>query len=255
MMFDFIRATPKKRSVKIKNKSGVIFHNLSGTKKLLFNLGTTILFVSISFFIYLYQPLFMSWKNYKQISHQPDKQIATENGIILTPIPTSTAIPTPTVAVVKEEIIEVEKNNDFKIEIPKIGAKADIISEVSPTDKDQYLKVLENNKIAHSSFSALPGNGKGSTTYLFAHSTQQSIQTVRKNSVFYLLGELGEKDNILVNYRGQNIEYKVYMKKIITAKESEYLTFTDPTKEVLILQTCWPIGTNWKRLLVFAERI
>lgn len=114
---------------------------------------------------------------------------------------------------------------------------------------------MESNKIAHSNYSALPGNGKGSTTYLFAHSTQQSIQTVRKNSVFYLLGELGENDKILINYQGTNIEYKVYMKKVISANESEYLTYSDANREVLILQTCWPLGTNWKRLLVFAERI
>ena len=43
--------------------------------------------------------------------------------------------------------------------------------------------------------------------------------------------------------------------KIVTAKEFEYLTYSDSNKEVLILQTCWPIGTNWKRLLVFAQRL
>lgn len=244
-MFDFIRANPKKRSVRIKNKSGVIFHNLGGLKKFLFNFGTATIFVSLIFFVYLYQPLFASWINYRQISNQPIKQVTTHIEVI----------PTPTVMIIREETIDVEENKDFKIEIPKIGAKADVISEVSPIDKVGYLKVLENNKIAHSSFSALPGNGKGSTSYLFAHSTQQTIQTVRKNSVFYLLGELGENDKILVKYHGQDIEYKVYMKKVISAKESEYLTYSDAEKEVLILQTCWPIGTNWKRLLIFAQRI
>ena len=76
-----------------------------------------------------------------------------------------------------------------------------------------------------------------------------------KNSVFYLLGELDKDDKILINYQGKIIEYTVYMKKIVTAKEFEYLTYSDSTKEVLILQTCWPIGTNWKRLLVFAQRL
>lgn len=246
-MFDFIRSTPKKRSVRIKNESGVIFHNLSGLKKLLFNFGTSIILVSVVAFTYLYQPLFMSWIKYKQIENLPLAQVTPEISPILTPIPT--AIETV------EETVEIEKNKDFKIEIPKIGAKSNIIAEVSPANKKEYLKVLENNNIAHSSFSALPGNGKGSMTYLFAHSTEQSVQAVRKNSVFYLLGELGEKDKILINYHGQNIEYEVYMKKVIGAKETDYLTYTDSDKEVLILQTCWPIGTNWKRLLVFAQRI
>ena len=197
----------------------------------------------------------MSWLNYKQINQQPNNQLISNNRPTLIPAPTNLPTPKPTVTIVVEETVDVEENKDFKIEIPKIGAKADIIIDVSPIDKNQYLKVLENNNIAHSNLSALPGNGKGSTTYLFAHSTQQSIQTVRKNSVFYLLGELGQNDKVLVSYRGQNIEYKVYMKKVISAKESEYLTYSEADKEVLILQTCWPIGTNWKRLLVFAERI
>lgn len=248
-MFDFIRATPKRRSVKIKNKSGVIFHNLNGTKKMMFNFGTVTLFVSLIFLVYLYQPLFVSWLNYKRIN-TPKNQLITQ----VESTPTPTLMPTPT-TISNEDVIEVKNNDEFVIEIPKIGAKSEITADVSPIDKVEYLKVLEGNKIAHSSYSALPGNGKGSTTYLFAHSTQQTIQAVRKNSVFYLLGELGENDNILINYQGKNIEYKVYMKKVISAKETEYLTYSDPQKEVLILQTCWPIGTNWKRLLVFAQRI
>ena len=246
-MFDFIRATPKKRSVKIRDKSGVIFHNLSGGKKLFFNLGTSIVLTSTFLLIYLYQPLFNSWLNYKQIN----KNTFLKDNTFDKTFPTPETTPTTT----NEEPVKSQENNEFKIEIPKIGAKTEIIADVSPVDKNQYLEVLKNNKVAHSSYSTLPGRGKGSMTYLFAHSTEQSIQTMRKNSVFYLLGELDKDDKILINYQGSVIEYTVYMKKIVTAKEFEYLTYSDSNKEVLILQTCWPIGTNWKRLLVFAQRL
>lgn len=257
IMFDFLRATPKKRSVRLKGDSGIIFHNLSGVKKIIFNFGTVTLLGSLIFLVYLYQPLFNSWVNYKNISNNVVEEIKPINTLVPTHTPTKT--PTPVVVendqenILVEEVIEI--NNNFSINIPKIGARSDVISEVSPLDKKEYLKVLENNTIAHSNLSSLPNNGNGSMTYLFAHSTQQTVQMVRKNSVFYLLGELDEEDKIILNYRNQNIEYEVYMKKIITAKESEYLTYSDPEKEVLILQTCWPIGTNWKRLLVFAKRI
>ncbi len=246
-MFDFIRPTPKKRSVKIRDKSGVIFHNLSGNKKLFFNLGTSIVLTSTFLLIYLYQPLFNSWLNYKQIN----KNTFLKDNTFDKTFPTPETTPTTT----NEEPVKSQENNEFKIEIPKIGAKTEIIADVSPVDKNQYLEVLKNNKVAHSNYSALPGRGKGSMTYLFAHSTEQSIQTMRKNSVFYLLGELDKDDKILINYQGEIIEYTVYMKKIVTAKEFEYLTYSDSNKEVLILQTCWPIGTNWKRLLVFAQRL
>lgn len=253
-MFDFIRANPKKRSIKIRNKSGVIFTNVYGIKKILFDLGTISLSVSFCFLVYLYQPLVSSWIKYKNIEKTDDIVIQNNRKPTISKSLFSTPTPTPTPLIYKEEVI-VEENKDFFIDIPKIGAKSKIIADVSPADKKNYLKVLENNNIAHSNMSALPGNGKGSTTYLFAHSTEQSVKTVRKNSVFYLLGELSENDKIFINYRGQNIEYKVYMKKVISAKESEYLTYSEADREVLILQTCWPIGTNWKRLLVFAQRI
>lgn len=247
-MLDFIRATPKKRSVKINGNYGVIFHNLHGSKKLFFDLGTTFVLLSLILLVYLYQPLFSSWLKYKQINKKTENKVTSS--IKISPSPTITSNKTVT-----EVPVEFKENDEFIIEIPKIGAKNEIVANVSPVEKKQYLEILKNNKVAHSSYSALPDNGKGSTTYLFAHSTEQSIQTVRKNSVFYLLGELGENDKIMINYQGRILEYVVYMKKIVTAKETEYLTYTDSNKEVLILQTCWPIGTNWKRLLVFAQRI
>jgi len=114
---------------------------------------------------------------------------------------------------------------------------------------------LKSNVIAHSSLSSLPGSGMGSTVYLFAHSSQQGVLAARDNSVFYLLGELQEGDDIFVNYKGKIFTYRVYTQEIISAKDSEYLKYVDPEKEILILQTCWPIGTNWQRLLVFADRI
>jgi LPXTG-site transpeptidase (sortase) family protein len=60
---------------------------------------------------------------------------------------------------------------------------------------------------------------------------------------------------IYVDYYGQEIKYKVYDKKIIKSDDLTYLNYQDSSKEVLVLQTCWPIGTDWNRLLILAERI
>ena len=48
-------------------------------------------------------------------------------------------------------------------------------------------------------------------TYLFAHSTEQSIQTMRKNSVFYLLGEL-DKDDKPTGYFARKKNYGQFYK-------------------------------------------
>lgn len=166
----------------------------------------------------------------------------------VTAAPEPTLIPTPT----QQPVVV---SNEFKINIPKIGANTDIVSNVSPYNKQEYLSVLKDNKIAHSNESSLPDKGIGTAVYLFAHSSQQGLLGARDNSAFYLLGELNNGDDILINYRGKTLTYRVYMEKVIKSKETEYLNYSDKNKEILILQTCWPIGTNWQRLLVFAERI
>jgi len=146
-------------------------------------------------------------------------------------------------------------STEYSITVPKILAYAKIVENVSPFDSKEYLKVLENNVVAQAKGTSEVGSGIGKSTYLFAHSSSQGIASVRNNSVFYLLGELNNSDVVFVNRFGIIYTYQVYDQKIINVNQIEYLKYTDPEKEVLILQTCWPIGTDWKRLLVFSKRI
>ncbi len=125
---------------------------------------------------------------------------------------------------------------------------------VDVQSKDGYMNVLRSGKIAHALGSYLPGDGLGKSIYLFAHSTEQDFSVVRQNSVFYLLDKLDSSDSVYILYKGKTIKYKVYDKKIVSPIDTEYLEYIDPSREVLILQTCWPLGTNWKRLLVFAQK-
>jgi len=260
-MNDFFKITPKKRTVKIKTKKGIIYNNPSKEKKWLFYFGTLAIFISVGEFGYIYEPLVKDWINYKKIDQNKVTQLIeeTKKEILLKE---SKPLVEPTISVdPKNEIKTEEKpvikkeDNSFDIQIPKIGARAKIAIGVSPYDKKEYTAILKDNVIAQSNISSLPGEGKGTTTYLFAHSSEQSMLAARQNSVFYLLGELNNDDTIMINYRGNDYMYKVYTKKIIGPKETEYLTYSERDREILILQTCWPIGTNWQRLLVFAERI
>jgi len=203
--------------------------------------------VAIIGLVYLYQPVFNSWINYKEIDQTKVKKETIE---IIEKIKTEPPQPTLTAETKPEP-----EDNTFRVEIPKIGAKADIVIGVSPYDKNEYKAVLKDNVIAQSQISSLPGEGRGTSVYLFAHSSQQDISAARQNSVFYLLGELGNDDMVMINYKGKMFAYRVYMKKVIKPKEIEYLEYKDENKEIVILQTCWPIGTNWQRLLVFAEKV
>lgn len=230
-MLDFFRLVPKKRIVKIRSKNGIIFNNPSGNSKYIFYIGTLILLVAIGYFVYLYWPLAKSIIAYNNI-----KGSAATNVDI------------------KKEIESQSPPEEFSIKIPKIGAVAMVKTNVSPFDKKEYLLVLEKDVVAHAKNTGLPGE-KDRAIYLFAHSTRQGLPTVRNNSVFYLLGELRKDDPIFINYNGKVYGYRVYDQKIVNAIDVGYLSYGEKGKEILILQTCWPLGTDWKRLLVFAERI
>lgn len=230
-MLDFFRVTPKKRVVKIKAKSGIIYHNPPAAKKAVFFLGNVLFLSAIAYFVYLYWPLARASTMY----------FVSKNQLFGTK-PVEYTVPQPSV-----------DKNDFMIQVPRILATTNVAPEVSPFDKNEYLRILNANQVAHARGSALPGDGLGKTVYIFAHSTQQGIGAVRKNSVFYLLGELQQNDPIFIKYNGKVYIYKVYKQLVVNPSQIEYLQYSEKDKEILLLQTCWPIGTDWKRLLVFAQ--
>lgn len=186
------------------------------------------------YLVYLYYPLSLAIVNYK--FKAPTENVSAE-----------------TAEVFLEEVEEEEQDKEFRIQIPKILAAADIAADVSPYNPNEYLSILSDNRVAHSELSDKPGSGPGNSVYIFAHSTEQGINMARKNSVFYLLGELAPGDKVHVKYGGRVFIYEVFSKKVVAASEIKYLEYREADKEMLILQTCWPIGTDWKRLLVFGK--
>ncbi|MBI2464990.1 sortase [Candidatus Shapirobacteria bacterium] len=240
-MLDFFRPVPKRRTIKLIKKSGVLFNDPGKLGRSLFHLGNGLLIGALLYTIYLYYPLADAVLAYWQISQN------TSPTVVISGEPTSAPIPTPTVTEIG--------TTEYSISIPKIGAYASIVDGISPFDQKAYSQVLKDRVVAQAKGSSRPGMGNGSSTFIFAHSTEQGLSMVRQNAIFYLLGELKDGDVFFVNDKGKIFTYKVYMRKIVNASEIEYLKYSDPSKEVLIMQTCWPLGTDWKRLLVFGERV
>jgi LPXTG-site transpeptidase (sortase) family protein len=236
MFIDIFKITPGKRSIKYRTRKGVLFSNPGKFRKLIFYFGNWLIIGSSLYGIYLYYPLGMAVINYWSYD------VPT---VVLNDAPL--AYPSPAILP--------ETPKEYSLSIPKIKAYAKIIEDVSPFNQKEYREVLKNNAVAQAKDTSEIDQGLGKSTYIFAHSTQQGLSAVRNNSVFYLLAELKNNDDVFVNKNGKIYSYKVYMQKIISAYQTEYLKYTEPDKEILILQTCWPIGTDWKRLLVFAQRI
>lgn len=150
----------------------------------------------------------------------------------------------------KKEQILIPDSADFSVIIPKIGAHSVITPNVDPNDEQGYLRALQHS-VAHAKGSAFPG--LGGTTYLFAHSADSFWNVGRYNAVFYLLNKMEIGDDVVVFYNGERYDYVVKGTQIVDPDDTHFFAANIGQGEKLILQTCWPPGTAWKRLLVFAE--
>jgi len=154
--------------------------------------------------------------------------------------------------------ISAHLNRNYYLTIPKISAQAPIIPDVNPWNENDYLPKLQQG-IGEAQGSVEPG--QIGELYLFAHSSDAPWRITRYNIVFFKLGELQSGDQIVITKDDKNYNYVVYDKKELWPTEVQYLNDLQENKEAseaaslppLILQTCTPIGTSLKRLLVFAR--
>lgn len=139
------------------------------------------------------------------------------------------------------------KNGTF-ITIKKINAQALISENVDPYNEAEYQDKLKNS-VAHASGTSLPGtNG---TSFIFAHSSGPPWEQTRYNTIFLRLNELSIGDTVEIQRKGKVHKYLVREKKEVYPQETKYLE--DIGRNQLIIQTCTPIGTDLKRLLIFAD--
>lgn len=139
-------------------------------------------------------------------------------------------------------------NYDFSLIITKIGINAPIVLNVDPANETQYREALRLG-IAHAKNTATPDN-KG-TIYLFGHSSNYLWDKGLYNQIFLLLPKLEKGDEIILVYQGVNYSYEVKEKKVAETNDLDYLLNTENDNR-LVLQTCWPPGTDWKRYVVIA---
>ena len=138
---------------------------------------------------------------------------------------------------------------DFSLVIPKIKAATKVVPNINPADEEEYKAALKEG-VAHALGTSFPGS-KG-TVYLFAHSTNSLANVTQYNAIFYLLKELVPQDKIIIFFGGQKFEYEVTAQFKTASDDLQWLN-NDSQKERLVLQTCWPPGTTFQRLIVVAQ--
>ncbi|MFH1561352.1 MAG: sortase, partial [Patescibacteria group bacterium] len=132
--------------------------------------------------------------------------------------------------------------------IPKINLQSRVLAGIGLDPEKYQARLLE--AVAHAAGSGFPGSGQ--TVYLFAHSALGADNVQKFNAVFSRINELEIGDSIEVVYNQRLYQYQVSKKEVVDSSEVEHLS-TQDNQEKLVLQTCWPLGTTQKRLLVFAK--
>lgn len=142
---------------------------------------------------------------------------------------------------------------DFYISIPKIGTeKARIKANVKSDLEAVYKKALENN-LAH--FQGSPVPGQSGNSFIYGHSISETVYRDNPNNPvveFTKLGKLNFGDKIFVDIDDKRISYTVNKVKIINPDETDILN--DQGGKTITLMTCYPFGSNSKRLVVVANQ-
>ncbi len=157
-----------------------------------------------------------------------------------------------------DEILAVQKeaqtygvNSYFSVVIPKIDAASNIIANVDVSDKNSYLDALQNG-VAHAKGTHFPG--QEGRVFLFSHSVDSPINFARYNAVFYLLKKLEKGDRIVIFFSDRRYVYEVTEKVIAESSDTSWLEPKTGIEE-LVLMTCDPPGTTFRRLLVVARPV
>lgn len=142
-------------------------------------------------------------------------------------------------------------HNRATLIIDKIGVFAPIVFGTS-TNIETIYDDLEDGVVHYTN---TPRPGENGASIILGHSSAYPWYKGKYGSVFALLGQLKAGDTFYVEYAdGQRFNYAVRQSFIFKPlTEDARLTQIENTKKpTLVLITCWPIGTNYKRLAVEA---
>ena len=140
------------------------------------------------------------------------------------------------------------------VKIAKLGVDAPMVWSNSEDEKSM-LKDLENG-IIHYPKTVSPGQNGNSV--LSGHSSNYIWAKGDYNYIFRNLNDLKKGDSITIKLIQRNgrvfmYQYRVAEKFITLPNDSRI--FEESSDPKITLSTCWPIGTNMKRVIVKAEMV
>ncbi len=156
--------------------------------------------------------------------------------------PVAEASPTP----VAEDATTVPEDKDLRLTVPRMARVEDLPVLTGPADDDAALA----ESALHVAGTGLPWQEEANV-YIAGH--RIGFEGERSHLVFYDLDVLQDGDEvILTDANGTRYTYTVF-KSFVVGPSDFYVTFPTPGKNIVSLQTCTPIPTFERRLVVQAE--
>ncbi len=141
-----------------------------------------------------------------------------------------------------------------EITIPKIGISAPMIWSAMENEKGQLADLM--NGVAHFPKTASPG--QNGDMIISGHSSNYFWAKGNYNYIFKNLNNLEPGDTVEVKTVQQNGKIIIYSYKIrekFTTLPNDARIFENSESPIITLSTCWPLGTNLRRLIVKGELI
>lgn len=145
-----------------------------------------------------------------------------------------------------------EARPEVTIAINKIDVEVPVVLSKS-ADEKMLQKDLERGVIHYPNM-AMPG--QRGNMYIAGHSSNYVWSRGAYDYAFKRLNDLADGDEIMVTtkfYNGKKIEYKyiVSLKEEVASDDGRI--FANTQSQELTLTTCWPLGTNARRIMVKAQ--
>lgn len=151
--------------------------------------------------------------------------------------------------VLGEEEEKFEAGN-YILKIDKLRINTPIVFDISGEKESVYFRALEKG-VAHLKNTSKPG--ETGNVVIFGHSSADIGATGDYNDVFAKLENLEENDEIRLYNKTTRDElvYTIYGREVIEPDDVSIIEQTD--KNQLTLFTCWPVGSDEKRLVIYAK--
>ena len=141
---------------------------------------------------------------------------------------------------------------DFYLKIEKLNLAAPLIWP-SGASEEIIQSSLNHGAVIYPT-NAAPG--QSGNCYITGHSSDYWWKDGKYKQIFASLDKLEANDEVIIeavqkNNKTIRYAYKIVSKEVVGAGDPNL--FADTQKNILTLTTCWPVGTNWKRLMLKGE--